>query len=136
MIAPPAKPIRRLVIAPGLVVGVLLLTITLPLILVGAAFVSRYVPGKWRILRIVWFLFLYLLVEAAALTMLFALWIISGFGWKIGSPAFIDAHYALLAWMLRRVVASAKFTFKLNLVAEGDPPRTLSSETNPILVLS
>ena len=136
MIPPPAKPIRRLVIAPGMVLGVLLLTFTLPLILIGAAFISRYVPGKWRILRIVWFLFLYLLVEAAALAMLFALWILSGFGWKIGTPTFIDAHYGLLAWMLRRIVASAKFTFKLNVVAEGDPPRTVSAARNPILVLS
>ncbi len=136
MIAPPAKPIRRLLIAPGLVLGVVLLTLTLPIVLVGAAFISRYVPGKWRILRIVWFLFLYLLVEAAALTVMFALWILSGFGWKIGSPTFIDAHYALLSWMLRRIVASAKFTFKLNVVTEGDPPRTLNNSRNPILVLS
>lgn len=136
MIAPPARPIRRLLIAPALVLGVLLMTVTLPLILIVAAFISRYVPGKWRILRIVWFLFLYLLVEAAALTVMFTLWILSGFGWKIGSPTFVDAHYGLLAWMLRRVVASAKFTFKLNVVREGNPPRTLGEETNPILVLS
>lgn len=136
MIPPPAKPIRRLLIAPGLVLGVVVGTLTLPLILIGAAFISRYVPGKWRIFRIVWFLFLYLLVEAAALTMMFSLWIMSGFGWKMQSPVFQDAHYVLLAWMLRRVVASAKFTFKLTIVSEGDPPRTLGQEVRPILVLS
>lgn len=134
---PPAKPVRRLLIAPGVVLGVVAAATTLPLIVVVAAFLSRYVPGKWRPLRIVWFLFLYLLVEAASLTMLFSLWLLSGFGWKIKSPTFIDAHYGLLAWMVRRVVASAKFTFRLNIVREGSPPRTAGQGgPRPIMVLS
>ena len=99
---------------------------------------SRYVPGKWRVLRIVWFLFLYLLVEAAALTMLFSLWVLSGFGLKIRASAFIDAHYGLMAWMLRRIVASAKFTFKLNIVREGSERASAGPRAGrrPIMVLS
>jgi 1-acyl-sn-glycerol-3-phosphate acyltransferase len=130
--------VRRLLIAPGIVLGVVAASVTLPIIVVGAAFVSRYVPGKWRVLRIVWFLFLYLLVEAAALTMLFSLWLLSGFGLKIGTPAFVDAHYGLMAWMLRRIVASAKFTFKLNIVREGTERSSAGSRPGrrPIMVLS
>jgi len=131
---PPPKPVRRLLIAPALVLGVVASAITLPAIVVVAAFVSRYVPGKWRILRIVWFLFLYLLVETASLTMLFFFWVASGFGWKLRSPGFIDAHYWLMAWMLRRIVASAKFTFKLSVIREGEPPRT--SGQRPVMVFS
>lgn len=131
---PLPKPARRLVIAPGIVLGVIAAIVTLPFVVIAAAFISRYVPGKWRILRIVWFLFLYLLVEAASLTMMFALWIISGFGLRIEAPAFVEAHYRLMAWMLRRIVASAKFTFKLAIVREGDPPRTVG--TRPIMVFS
>lgn len=136
---PLPKPVRRLVIAPALVVGVLAATVSLPVVVVAATFVSRYVPGKWRILRIVWFLFLYLLIEAAALTMMFTLWIISGFGLKLGAPAFVEAHYRLLAWMLRRIVASAKFTFKLSIIREGTPPSTRrrgAGQPRPIMVLS
>ncbi len=125
---------RRLLIAPALVLGVVASAITLPVIVVVAAFISRYVPGKWRILRIVWFLFLYLLVEAASLTMMFLFWVGSGFGWKLRSPLFIDAHYWLMAWMLRRIVASAKFTFKLSVIREGEPPRT--SGERPVMVFS
>jgi len=133
----PPKPVRRLVIAPALVIGVLAVMLTLPVVVVVAAFISRYVPGKWRILRIVWFLFLYLLVEAASLTMMFSLWILSGFGLRLDSNGFADAHYALLAWMLRRVVASAKFTFRLSIVREGDPPRTVGTgPSRPVMVLS
>lgn len=132
---PPPKWVRRLVIAPGVVLGVVAAAVTLPVIVVIAAFISRYVPGKWRILRIIWFLFLYLLVEAASLTMMFSLWVISGFGLKIHSPGFIEAHYRLLAWMLRRVVASAKFTFRLSVIREGSPPTT-RGRSRPVMVLS
>lgn len=131
---PPPKPFRRLIIAPGLVLGVLAAAVSLPVVIVVAAFISRYVPGRWRILRIVWFLFLYLLVEAASLTMMFSLWVLSGFGLNLNSPAFVEAHYRLMAWMLRRVVASAKFTFKLSIIREGEPPRTLGKR--PVMVLS
>lgn len=140
---PPPKPIRRVVLAPALVLGVVAATLTLPVVIIVAAFVSRYVPGKWRILRIVWFIFLYLLVEVTALTMLFGLWLISGFGLRISSPAFVDAHYTLFAWLLRRVVASAKFTFKLNIVREGSAPtptrrrgRRTNTGQRPIVVFS
>lgn len=132
---PPPKPVRRLVIAPAVVVGVVAAAVTLPVIILAAAFISRYVPGRWRILRIVWFLFLYLLVEAASLTTMFSLWVLSGFGRNLSSPSFLEAHYRLLAWMLRRVVASAKFTFKLNIIREGPPPTT-GVRGRPIMVLS
>ena len=129
---------RRVVIAPGLVLGVLAIVLTLPVVVMVAAFISRYVPGRWRILRIVWFLFLYLLVEAASLTMMFSLWLLSGFGLKIDRPAFVEAHYVLMGWMLRRVVASAKFTFKLNIIREGSPSFTRGRRggPRPVMVLS
>ena len=126
-------------IAPALVLGVVAAAVTMPIIVIVAAFVSRYVPGKWRILRIIWFLFLYLLVEAAALTMMFSLWLLSGFGLKIEAPAFVEAHYVLMAWMMRRIVASAKFTFKLNIIREGSPrssSRSSSRGPRPVMVLS
>jgi 1-acyl-sn-glycerol-3-phosphate acyltransferase len=116
--------------------GIGVVVLSLPLILVVVAFFSRYVPGKWRPLRIVWFLFLYLVVDVVAVIGLFLLWIASGFGWKIGSPGFQSTHYRLFGWMLRRVVASAKFTFKVVTVAEGDALVSIGQERRPILVLS
>ena len=44
--------------------------------------------------------------------MMFGLWIGSGFGWKIRSPAFQTAHYWLLGWMLRLIIGSAKRTLQ------------------------
>jgi 1-acyl-sn-glycerol-3-phosphate acyltransferase len=136
VLGPPHRVVRRVLIAPALVVGFAAVAAALPLVLIGAAFLSRYVPGKWRILRIVWFLFLYMAVEAIALTAMFVFWVASGFGAKIPSAWWQTTHYHLLAWMLRRVVASAKFTFRITIVREGDPPRTVGGRARPVLVLS
>ena len=134
---PPSRWVRRLLIDPGFVVGMAVVALSLPVVLVVVAFLSRYVPGKWRPLRIIWFLFLYLVVDVVAVVGWFLLWIVSGFGWRIRSPGFQKAHYRLFGWMLRRVVASAKFTFKVKTVPEGEIPRTAGEgRSRPILILS
>lgn len=134
---PPHKVVRRVLIAPALVLGFIAVLLALPLAVPAAAFASRYVPGKWRVLRIVWFLFYYIVVEVLALVVMFVYWVASGFGWHLRSAAWQDRHYDLLAWIFRRLVRSAKLTFKIELVYEGDIPRPSSGgHTRPILVLS
>ena len=133
----PPKWLRRVLIDPAVTLAVLLAAVSLPLWAIGAAFVSRYVPGKWRILRLAWFLFLYVAVEALAMILMFSLWIGSGLGWKIRSPGFQTAHYWLLGWMLRLIIGSAKRTFKLTIDIQSPPPVTADdADRRPILVLS
>ncbi len=133
----PPKWLRRVLIDPAVTLLVILAAVSLPLWAIGAAFVSRYVPGKWRILRLLWFLFLYLAVEALALIMMFGLWVGSGFGWKLRSPAFETAHYWLLGLMLRLIIGSAKRTFKLTIDFESTPRVTAGDvDRRPIFVLS
>ena len=122
---------------PALVLGVVLAVVSLPIWIVATAFISRYVPGKWRILRLTWFLFLYLVVEAVGLVSMFLTWVFSGLGWKIRTRFFTDLHYWLLGWMLRRVVKSAELTFKLQVIPEGGRPSTSEGErSRSILVFS
>lgn len=128
---------RRLLIDPAVVLGVIVAVLSLPLVVPAAAFLSRYVPGKWRIARIVWFLFLYLVIEAGALVAMFGLWVASGFGWMLQTQAFRTAHHELFGWMLRRMVASAKLTFRIDIEREG--PRTRAADNGrrrPVIVLS
>lgn len=132
----PPRWLRRVLIAPALVVAIAAASLTMPLWLIAAAFVSRYVPGKWRILRIIWFLFLYLLVEAVALVVMFLLWVVSGFGWKMHSDIFQHLHYTVLALMLRTIISTAKRTFNLSIVMDGPPPNAGPIRTRPALVLS
>jgi 1-acyl-sn-glycerol-3-phosphate acyltransferase len=132
----PPKWLRRMLIAPALVILIVAALLTMPVWLIAAAFVSRYVPGKWRILRILWFLFLYMLVEAVALVVMFLLWVASGFGWRIHRSLFQHLHYRVLALMLRTVIRTAKRTFHLSVVMDGPLPNTGQIRTRPALVLS
>lgn len=131
----PPKWFRRLIIDPGVVVGLGLALISLPVWVFGGLLLSRLVPGRWRILRIVWFLFLYLMVEAAALVALFLLWLASGFGHGLRSEAFQRAHYRLLGGILHMVVGSAKRTFSLTIDLQDPPPQTVGLvDRHPALI--
>lgn len=133
----PPRWLRRLVIDPAVVIGVAFVLVSAPLWAIAGLVGSRLVPGRWRILRIIWFLFLYLLIEAASLVALFVLWVASGFGWKIRSPAFQDAHYRVLGWMLRRVVRSAMRAFSLSIDLQHPPRQTVGDpDRRPALILS
>jgi 1-acyl-sn-glycerol-3-phosphate acyltransferase len=130
--------VRRTLIDPALVALVVLAVLVLPVWVIAAAFLSRYVPGNWRILRLAWFLFLYALVEAGALVILFLTWVFSGFGWKTRSPFFVETHYRLLGLMLSIVMRSGQKTFKLQVINKGERPTTATNggATRSILVLS
>ena len=130
----PPYAVRRVVIAPLVVVSVVLAVVALPLGLLIAAFLSRHVPGRWRILRVTWFLFVYLALEALGLIVLFAIWIVSGFGWKLRSPSFQEAHYRFMAWWLRRVLGSARRTFRVSIDVQLADERP--APDRPLLVLS
>jgi 1-acyl-sn-glycerol-3-phosphate acyltransferase len=134
----PPKWLRRILIDPAVVALVALAVLALPLWVIAAAFLSRYVPGNWRILRLAWFLFLYALVEAGALIVLFLTWVFSGFGWKLRSPSFMETHYNLLGLVLSIVIRSGRKTFKLRIVEEAERPTTVTDggRTRSILVLS
>lgn len=129
----PTYTFRRLVIVPGFVVVAVLALAALPLWLLVAAFVSRFVPGRWRPLRVAWFLFVYVWWEVVTLIAAAAMWIGSVFGRKLGEPAWQDRHYRLAGWWLRRVMGSARRTFRLEIVRDDDD--TERSE-RPVLVLS
>lgn len=131
---PPPYVIRRFVIAPLFVLGSVLALGSMPVWIIIAAFVSRFVPGRWRILRVAWFLFLYLALEALMLVVLGAMWIGSGFGWKLRSPGSVDRHYRLAAWWLRRVMGSARRTFRLQIDEQN--PADRARPDRPLLVFS
>lgn len=134
MTGPPPYLVRRVVIAPLVVVGSVMALGALPFWLIVAAFASRYVPGRWRILRVSWFLFLYLALEALMLVVLFVVWIATGFGWKLGSPFWQTLHYRLAGWWLRRVMGSARRTF--HIVARDNNRADSTRPGRPSLVFS
>ena len=65
--------VRRLVVIPAFVVAVVWVFGLLPVWLLVATCASRFVPGRWRVLRLVWFLVVYLAMELVVLVSLFGL---------------------------------------------------------------
>jgi 1-acyl-sn-glycerol-3-phosphate acyltransferase len=126
--------VRRVVLAPLLIVVTLLLITGLPVLLLVAAAASTVLPGRWRPLRLLWMALLYLAVESAGLIVLFALWVASGFGWKIRTPRFQRAHYVLVQWFLQVLFWECQRVLHVRVDVEGPPPT--SYDGRPLLILS
>jgi 1-acyl-sn-glycerol-3-phosphate acyltransferase len=77
---------------------------------------------------------LYLLLETAGLFVLFALWVASGFGWRIRSARFQLAHYTLVRWYLQVLFWECQRVLHVQVRVEGPPPT--SYDGRPLLILS
>jgi 1-acyl-sn-glycerol-3-phosphate acyltransferase len=131
----PPRWVRRLVIAPALVLLAVALLGTLPIWLLLAVALSPFAPGRLRPLRLCWLATIYLVWDAAALVALFVLWLASGFGWRSRSPVFQRAHYVLTGWFLRALFWQARWTLRLSIEVVGTDP-DVALPGRPELVLS
>ena len=114
----PPRIVRRILMAPLVMLVAFWVLTTLPLLLIVAAVVSPFLPGKWRALRLLAFALLYLAMELLGLLAALGLWLASGFGFWIRAPRFVDLHYGLLRWALRVLVMGAERLFTLEVVEE------------------
>ncbi|MBE3001551.1 1-acyl-sn-glycerol-3-phosphate acyltransferase [Nocardiopsis sp. HNM0947] len=116
----PPLPLRRLVLAPAVVLlGFVLLSI-LPLWLLITLAAMSMVPGRLRLPRVLWMMIFYILWDAAALLAMLGLWLASGFGWRIRSPRFQRAHYALTGAFLHVLFNQARWVLRLRIRTVGD----------------
>jgi len=127
--------VRRVVLAPAIVLITLLVLTTLPVWLLVAAGLSPLLPlRRWRLLRLLWFLVLHLVLEAMLLVALAVLWVASGFGWRIRVPRFERLHYDLVQLYLRIVFWEAKRVLHVRVSVEGPDPSAYAGR--PLIVLS
>ncbi|ASW56548.1 1-acyl-sn-glycerol-3-phosphate acyltransferase [Plantactinospora sp. KBS50] len=131
----PPRWVRRVVLAPAVVLLAALLAGTLPVWLLVAAAASPVMPGRLRPLRVLWMATVYLVWDAAAVLALFVLWLASGFGWRKRSPAFQRAHYVLVGQFLTVLFWQARWTLRLRIDVVGTDPDT-AQPGRPELVLS
>jgi 1-acyl-sn-glycerol-3-phosphate acyltransferase len=124
--------LRRLISAPIVVLLTVLIAVTFPLWLVAAAALSPVLPGRWRPLRLLWVLILYLVCESVLLVILLGLWLASGFGWRIRTAYFQGIHYDLVQGVLWIFFREAKRV--LNLRIETDGPEPDASAGTPLVV--
>jgi 1-acyl-sn-glycerol-3-phosphate acyltransferase len=122
------------------VVGLAFAATLLPLLVLLAIGLSIVLPGRWRALRLLTFALVYLLLEVVGLAIALVLWVASGFGWKLRSPAFQRAHYAVLHGLLKEVLLTARVLFHLEIDTDGVSWSPLDDgvpgSTNAMVVLS
>ena len=135
----PPRPVRR--VAGLLLVGALVAAVVLlPVLVVVAVVVSVWLPGRWRGLRLLSFALVYLALEVAGLAAAAVLWVLTGFGRRVGTPASRAAHYTVLRLLLDALMRVAQRLFALRLVTDGDSWSPLDDGTpgssNAMVVLS
>jgi 1-acyl-sn-glycerol-3-phosphate acyltransferase len=109
----PPRWLRRIVLGPLSILCTVAVLTGLPVLAIAAAAASPLLPGRWRALRVLWFAVVFMVAESVALVALFALWVASGFGWRLRAAPFQAAHYDLMRRYLRAIVATARWTFDL-----------------------
>jgi 1-acyl-sn-glycerol-3-phosphate acyltransferase len=135
----PPRIVRRLVLAPLLLVVTVALIVSLPLLLVLAAAASSLLPGRWRALRLLWFGLVWLAMESVALFACLGLWVASGFGGRLRSEPYQGRHYAIMRWFMATLFGVATRSFRLRIEIE-EPQLTreeiAARRTHPVIVLS
>ncbi|MFC5176258.1 lysophospholipid acyltransferase family protein [Nocardioides taihuensis] len=124
--------LRRCVLPPAVVVLTVLVWLTSPAWLLVAAALSPRLPGRWRPLRLLWIVILWMTLESVSLVVLLGWWLASGFGWRVRTPYWEGVHYDLvqgLTWVFFR---EAKRVLALEITTDGPSPN--AHPGNPILV--
>ena len=114
---PPPTIVRRLVVAPIVLIVCVLLTLASPLLLPATVIVDVVWRGGLGLTRLATFGVVYVAAEAAMIVGLFVLWVASG----LGAARLQAAHYALVRGWLRVISAAARSLLGLR-IEILDPP--------------
>jgi 1-acyl-sn-glycerol-3-phosphate acyltransferase len=111
----PPRFVRRLVIAPLVLLVTFLAITTLPLWLFLALIATPFVPGRWRVFRLLAMALVYLVYESIGIILLTGLWVASGFGARMRSHAMQEQHYELMRRFLTGIYSVGVRLFKLEI---------------------
>ncbi len=126
----PPRIVRRLVIAPLVLVICLGLLALSPALLLIAFVADLLLPGNWRTTRLVAFALVYVVFEVVGLVIMFVLWVAAGFGTRLRTERWQERHYLFMArWLLSLYKAvSALFGLRINIEDRPQP------QPGPVLV--
>lgn len=114
--------VRRFLVAPAVVGLTVVVWLSLPLWLIVAAALSPFVPGRWRVPRLLWVAVVYLTIEAVMLVVMWGAWFASGFGRRIRTPYWEGIHYDLVQGVMWVFFREAKRVFRLTIETAGPTP--------------
>ena len=136
MMPVPPKLLRRLLLAPLVVLLELLLIAISPALLVLAVLASPF-AGGWRPLRALLIALAAVLYHLAAMVASFGLWIASGFGRNTASERMQRAHYALMRWFLAGVYRAIARLARVEVAVSDSAAaeQALTERSRPVVVL-
>jgi 1-acyl-sn-glycerol-3-phosphate acyltransferase len=125
---------------PMLLALLLVAAALLPALVVVAAVASLWLPGRWRALRLLCFALVYLALQVAGQAVAALLWVLGGFGRRMGEERVRAAHYTALRLLLDVLMRVTRRLFALRLVTDGESWSPLDDgvpgSTNAMIVLS
>lgn len=135
----PPRWLRRMLLAPVILVVSVGLVGVLPVALAVAWLLSPLLPSGDRAARVLTFSSTYAAVESVALIATFWLWVRAGFGRRRGAD-FEERHYQLLRRALTAIVAMAQRVLHVRFDVDDRDPSfdddRHTRETRPVIVLS
>ena len=136
----PPKAVRRIVLAPFVVLLSISLAVLFPLLGLALVLLGLANARGFRAFRLLCFAVIWLLAESAALVMCLGLWVASGFGGRrLRSEPYRERHYAVMRWFLDVLFRGADRVFGLRVVIsepEHDEAELAARLTRPVIVLS
>jgi 1-acyl-sn-glycerol-3-phosphate acyltransferase len=138
----PPKLVRRLVLAPLVVIVELVLIVLSPVLAVLAlicGLIALPRGGQMRSLRLTAFALVGLVAEITTLFVLAGLWIASGFGRRLHTEPYQARHYAVVLRFLDTMYHGAGRTYGLRVEIDEPEPsgeERLARATRPVIVLS
>jgi 1-acyl-sn-glycerol-3-phosphate acyltransferase len=114
--------LRRLVIAPAMILFAVGLWVLLPLWLIAIAALVPILPGRWRLLRILWLIVVWVTAESILLVILLGWWVASGFGRRIRTAYWQGVHYDLVQGLMYVVFREARRVLALRIETDGPSP--------------
>jgi 1-acyl-sn-glycerol-3-phosphate acyltransferase len=114
--------LRRAVIAPAMILLAVALWVLLPVWLIVVAALAPILPGRWRLLRILWLIVVWVTAESVLLVVLLGWWLASGFGRRIRTPYWEGVHYDLVQGLMYVVFGEARRVLHLQIEVDGPDP--------------
>jgi 1-acyl-sn-glycerol-3-phosphate acyltransferase len=139
----PPRLVRRLVLAPLVIVITIVLVVLFPLLAAVAALAGlagRSRPRRMRGLRLLWFAAAWLTTETLTLACCLGLWVASGFGARLHTEHSARRHYAVLRRFLGLIYRAGASAFGVR-VEVAEPEFTAEEQqearpARPVIVLS
>jgi 1-acyl-sn-glycerol-3-phosphate acyltransferase len=133
----PPTVVRRLVLAPALVVLEVLLVALTPLILVLAAVASPFTGRGARPIRAALIALAFIARHMATILALLGLWVAAGFGRRTRSRAIQQAHYDLMRWFVKGIYDTIEGLARVHVrvTASAEAGAMLTAQDRPVVVL-